>query len=110
MSKTPDSYWKDASKVTKRAVTFSYALVRDFISGNSRIEHFEVTNGIPKDAVLVEMFPHPESGGISLIFESESWQGETMEVWVIAPKSGKVWEHPYCVQRFIQSELSDGDE
>jgi len=93
--------------MSKRAVSFSYALVRDFICGNKKIEKFHVTNSVPDNAVLIEMVPHPESGSISLIFESNSWEGEPMDIYINAPKSGKVMCHPYCVHRFLKSELSE---
>ena len=63
-------------QMSKRAVTFSYEMIKEIITKGYMIELVECLEGIPGDAVLIEMFPDLLQVCVVLVFDSKHWEGE----------------------------------
>jgi hypothetical protein len=62
--------------MSKRAVTISYEMLKEIITKGYMIELVECLEGVPEDAVLVDMFPDTLRMWVVMVFDSENWEGE----------------------------------
>jgi len=76
--------------MSKRAVTISYEMFKEIITKGYMIELIECLDGIPEDAVLVEMFPDLFQVCVVLVFDSKHWEGEPIGHAIDCPINGTV--------------------
>ena len=92
--------------MSKRAVEISYELLKEFITQGYKLEVVECLQGIPEDAVLVEMFPKATLNPIIvMVFDSPLWDSEPSKYTASCPISGKVPLHNIQFREHYHKEL-----
>lgn len=76
--------------MSKRAVEISYELLKDFITQGYKIESAECLQGVPEDAICVEMFQNELYPSIVMVFDSVNWETKPLKSFVSCPISGQV--------------------
>lgn len=87
--------------MSKRAVTISYEMLKEFLVKGNMFELVECIEGIPEDAICIELFPDPIKPWIIMVLDSVNWEGEPNSWTSNCPISGTVPCQDVKYKRFI---------
>lgn len=87
--------------MSKRAVTISYEMLKEFLVKDYMIELIECLEGIPEDSVCIAMFPGSIDATVTMVFESDNWDNEPSEHTVYHHSVGTVHCHNVEYKKFF---------